>query len=50
MQLTRIPQSEPKNQQALAAKAANDKTLKELAGQIADDSVLKEASKGRRKN
>lgn len=46
-QLTRILKVDPKNQQALALKTANDKMLNELKGQIPSADALKEASKAR---
>lgn len=46
-QLVRILKVDPKNQQAIALKAANDKTLNELKGQIATDETYKEAAKAR---
>jgi tetratricopeptide (TPR) repeat protein len=44
-QLMRILKVDPKNPQALALKAANDKTLKELEGQIPSADAVKEATK-----
>lgn len=46
-QLTRVLKVDPRNAQAIALKAANDKTLNELKGQIASDDTYKEAAKAR---
>lgn len=46
VQLNRVLKVDPKNPAAIAAKAQNDKTLKELAGFIPSNDALKEAAKG----
>ncbi len=46
-QLKRVLKVDPKNPAALAAKAENDKTLKELAGFIPTSDALKEADEAR---
>ena len=46
-QLKRVLKVDPKNPDALAAKAENDKTIKELAGFIPTSDALKEASEAK---